>query len=190
MGYTRTSLGADGDKNDFALVLSAQRNEARRVFGQTSIPLTGRTDINYPNVSGAYALRLIDYWSANATRVHAKADSLFSINTAVKAQWLRAFNMFMSEFGPIPVIERAARAAGANIINPNLAKILWDQLDGIVLGMRGINESPSHWDLLKEAFSERVSELTGSASAGLLKLAIIGGVFFLGYTALFGRRDT
>jgi hypothetical protein len=197
MGYIATkgrygSLGAIAP-GDFGAVYSAQRNEARRLFGETSTHLLGRTDINYPNLSGDYALKLLRYWRSEAARVKTKAEggALQGITDsalgapATRAQWVRAvaaLNSFSAG-----VVEINARAVGGSLILQMNAKTLWDMLDNVVLPMRGINEAPSAWDLLGEAFVERIKEL-GSAGSGLIKLAVFGGIAYLGYSAYMKRK--
>jgi len=189
MGYIATkgrygSLGAIAP-GDFGAVYSAQRNEARRLFGETSFRLPGRTDINYPNLSGTYARKIIDYWRKDSKKVYDNsyrygADVFGGL--AVYNQWKRsvdALNSFL-----VGVIRTSALTVGDGLIAQESAKRVWDILDGVVLPMKGVQEAPTDWELVKESVIESVRDLaTSSGVAKLLKLAVFGGLAYFGYSA-------
>lgn len=183
LGFRYGSLGAIAS-GDFAAVMVQQRNEAGRTFGPTAFNQPGRTDTFYPNVSGEYALKLIKYWRREAARVKQKADGgtlqgaqdTIAGVSAIRTQWMRAVAALSGPTASFIVAN--ATVAGKGLILQTSAKSLWELIDAVVLPMRGINETPSAWDLLGEAVSETLGK-----SGDLMKIAVFGALAYLGLSA-------
>lgn len=180
--------GKTGKGADFAGVMMQQRNEAGRVFGPTAFNQPGRTDIFYPNVSGDYALKLLKYWRREGERVKKKFDSglIPPFPSAVSQQWKRALSAMNSAAARL--ITFNAEQAGKGLILQANAKRLWDMIDGVVLPMRGVEETPTSWELLKESFEERLKELGVLDFLGKLKWVAIAGVAYIGWNEFQKRK--
>lgn len=191
---------------DWGAIYSVQRNESRRVFGPTSIHLPGRTDINYPNLSGEYALRLIKYWVNESQRVLDKTGSSTTGLTSGKAGQVIARQLFGSEahflsweravirLRSMIAIRTSAAAHGKRIMPEDQAKILWDNLDGVVLPMKAIEMTPSEWELFESSVSWPgwLPRPPGLPDLGKwMKIAMYGTVAYLAYSVLgkSRRRD-
>lgn len=156
---------------DFNAMLIAQRNDARQVFGETSIHLPGRTDINYPKLSQAYADRIITYWKGEASRVLSHASDI--PGSAVRTQWKAAV-------ARLQALPRMAQTK--TILGEALTQQIWDLLDAVVLPMRAIQETPTKFQLMAEALRETI----GAGGLTLVDVAIVVGLGYLGLQALKG----
>lgn len=172
---------------DFVGLYSFQRNQARLNFGQTSVHLPGRTDINYPALTGIAAKSLIAYWRGEAERVRKKAmgdDFWFSKaipQSAIRDQWLRAVSNLAGgpfNFGISAIVEEAHRAGGNKLVEDKTVK-LWDMLDAVVLPMRAIDETPSRWTLFEEAVKESLPDPPGLDNPWFVGALVVGAVLLL-----------
>jgi hypothetical protein len=164
---------------DFVGVYSAQRNEARRAFGNSSLTRKGQENIfPYPNLEASYAKRLIQYWVENGEKLHSYItlgkSTLGIPDTAHKEQWLRNFAMLK----------------GLDIYTINLGilpetsiKKIWDVLDQVVIPMRGLTETPTRWELMKESIGESLTGI-GDIIPGWMKVAVVAGLGLYVYNTL------
>lgn len=138
---------------DYGHIYSVQRNESRRVFGETAFNLPGRTDIKYPNISKAYLKRLLPYW---VNEVNKALDHMGAIpDSAIVDAWVRA------EHDRLKPLEASIRSMPAtnDLISQSLAKYTWDTLDAVVLPMRAIRDTPSKWEILQGAIGDSFKDL-------------------------------
>lgn len=174
---------------DFVGIYSQQRNQARLNYGQTSVHLPGRTDINYPNLTGFAAKQLIAYWRGESERVREKAmgdDFWFSKaipQTAHRDQWLRAVGELKGSlfFSPIDTIISEASRSGGNKMPEDQVVRLWNILDNVVLPMRAIAETPSRWSIFNDAVDETLEDYKKRLAKSPLFIGavIVGAVLLL-----------
>jgi hypothetical protein len=166
---------------DFVGVYAAQRNEARRVFGLgPKGTAVGQTNIYpYPSLEATYARRLIKYWKDNATvlfnRITVGKESSGIPDTAHKEQWLRYYAM-------LPQLDIYTAGTIAGILPESSTKQIWDVLDQVVIPMRGLTETPTRWDLLKDSFPDLVGP--NGIFPEWMKWAAIAGIGIWAYGRL------
>lgn len=188
MGYLRPLALGEVARGDFLGIFIAQRNEAHRLFGDTDLDMPGRTDVQYPKITGTYATRLLVYWQAqadNVTRSQSVIDRIVKDVFGSQAHfnaWMRKV-AFLKSPEMIAVRSRAV-GAGQNFLSDADAKLVWSAAENVVLGMKGIQETPSEWTLLKDAAAETLPGLPGLP--GLPDLAGAGRVLFYGSIAYGG----
>lgn len=176
---------------DFIAVYSQQRNQARLNYGQTSVHLPGRTDINYPNLTGYAAKQLIAYWRGEAERVRKKAmgnDMWFTQaipQSAIRDQWLRAVAALQGGIfrlgGSIDTIISEAHRVGGDKLPEDQTVKLWNLLDSVVTPMRAIDETPSRWGLFEESVDETLNEYKNriTKSPFFIGAVVVGAVLLL-----------
>lgn len=162
------TLGAD----DHVGMYLAQFNLAAQEFGPTGIHLRGRTDMDYPNMTGLYGMELIGYW-------HREIDKLLTteglVDNPVLKQWVnRAFRYLDLEKSWIA----ALLPLGKGLAPIEVSAEIWKETLDIVLPLRAIKETPATWEIAIESIKEAVKDLT--KKSGLERLAkialwILGG---------------
>jgi hypothetical protein len=188
MGYhLQGGIGLGGVAvGDFIGILIAQRNEAGREFGLTNFNQPGRTDTFYPQLTGTYTTRLIDYWRAEAQRILQKQSATDLVMKGIFGSrgqydaWVRK----VEALGSLSMIALRAKAItlGNNLIPQDDAKKVWVALDDVVLPMRGISETPSEWELMAEAVEESLPDVVKNlpknlaALEDIAKLALYGSL--------------
>jgi hypothetical protein len=179
---------------DFVGLYSFQRNQARLNFGQTSVHLPGRNDVNYPALTGFAAKSLIVYWRGEAARV------LDFLNGDVSSSWTRflpgvglAWSLLKSppdtahidkwkrdikallEGGATDTIVSEANRAGENKLPEDMTVRLWDILDRVVIPMGALSGTPSRWELFKQS----LPPIPGLDNPWLVGALVVGAVLLL-----------
>lgn len=157
---------------DFNGVLIAQRNDARKVFGETSIHLPGRTDINYPKLTQAYADKIITYWKGEASRLAGHVNDI--PDSAHRSAYQRAVTRLQA-------LPRMAQTPA--ILGEALTQQIWDLLDDVVLPMRAMQQTPTKFQLMVETAGEAFR----GAGMTLANVALVVGLGYLGLQLLKGR---
>lgn len=170
------------DPDDFIAVRAAQANELKKFYGQTDIDRPGLVGVGYPRMSGAYAVKLIDYWRGEASRFSSPSFNgvmtLIMGGSAVLEKWLRDVGNLDTGVGA--ALRAKAIGLGPQQLSDSDTKTLWDTLDKVIIPMGAIKQTPSHWEFMKESVAESIADLakTGpfKALGGLLNAAKwIGG---------------
>lgn len=170
---------------DHVDLYAAQRNDARRQFGQTNVHLPGRTDINYPNLTGLYAGQLTTYWKNETDRLQSKiVFGPFSTgipDSAHKDAWLRAKQNFDATAPRLVV-----KVPFTGRFSQSDAVLFWDLLDKLVLPMNGLAQTPSRFDLGVESTIEAATEFGQSfESSSWIKPALVIAGGLLLYNVFF-----
>jgi hypothetical protein len=154
---------------DFVGMLAAQKNEARRVWGETSVFLPGRTDIRYPNLSGTQWLKLKNFWEEPFTQVNKRVNNdeafnalLFGVaapllTSAGRIAWKREYPAWQSETGWINTA--LANAYGNSILPESLAVSFWKSTEQLVLRSGGIFLAPRAYTMFGEAVAEAAHDV-------------------------------
>lgn len=149
---------------DFVQTETAQRANAGTQLGSTNVPMPGRTDILWPNLTGFFAGKLIDFWLAEAARLKPHVAGIPS--TAIRTAWLRAVDILASQRGP------AAAALPHALLPVPQTVLIWTSIDQVVLPLQGLLDTPTKWELLQESIVETVHDLGGGTKHVVLLLVV------------------
>jgi hypothetical protein len=211
-GVGRVPFGA----LDYGSVYIQQKNQARRTFGSTGVNMPGRTDIQWPNLSGRAAIDVLVYWRKNGDDVFAKLrykKALFTEAetkdyTAHELAFIRALKLVRIK----ELVYKPALIVLENVLIPEaLAVDIWKGVDPLGLSLRAMAETPSQWSIVWWATKERAKELPGdianlisraSGAVGglwqglwtplntLVKWSAIGLAAYVGYKVVTRREQT
>jgi hypothetical protein len=202
MGYVLRQPRGLGDvaEGDFVAILAAQKNEARRAFGSTSLNMPGRTDVQYPNITGSYTTRLVDYWQREAERILAGKGV---VDTALKNLFgsqahFDAWKRKVLGLSSLTMLTIRAKAitTGQNLMPQGDAKTVWSAVEDVVIPMNAIKTTPSEWELMKEAVAETLPDIIPKLPGlpdfgGVIRVAFYGslayGLYWLWNSSKGGR---
>lgn len=153
----------------FVDLLAAQKNEARKTWGETSVPLPGRSDIRYPNLTGTQWLKLKSFWSGPLNEVNDRVvydrvaqaiiiSPLLMSDSASRDAWKREYATYQSEVGWINTA--LATGYGNSILPESISVGFWKTVEPLVLRSTGIFQTPRPWEVLAEAIAESARDLT------------------------------
>lgn len=168
-------LGADSIPaalvtGDRVKIFQAQRNEARQLFGESNIPITGRTDVREPGLSPDYARKLLDYWIDDTSRVYAGQTTIQLIfETAIAKAY----------FDNLATMKSLRSEISGSFVPDSLMVRIWKSLSEAALTGFAIETTPKPWQLVVEAIHEAIDDLPKPPGlndlATLLKWAV-GGI--------------
>lgn len=194
MSYT--SLGATVRYSRWVDMWAAQKNEARRLFGSTNVNLPGRTDIQYANLTGDHAKKLMAYWEPQLATVNQRVqDDAFWRNlspaeyTAMASRdaWNRDYNAYKT----MAVFTKAyALAWGSSVMPASMSVPFWQKTEPLILRGGAVMESPTPWDMISEALAERVSKVTDALTPKWWPWVKWGGVAIGGLYVLQMLQST
>lgn len=167
---------------DWVSMFATQKNEARRVFGETSVFLPGRTDIRYPNLSGDHWKKLKAYWGPQLyvvnSRVQGDETGITGLNMlaqiqaaqtssdASRAAWIRDYNNYKTQNEGI--FAQLYNVWGANMLPESVSVGFWKTIDPLILRGNAIMASPSPYEMLAEAVAEQAAKVRSAAFNALL----------------------
>lgn len=160
---------------DYGGVYSAQKNQARRTFGSTGVNMPGRTDIQWPNLSGRAAIDVLAYWRKEWERVYFQGRW----PTAIEESYGRAGRVLKAKEGIfVPVL----LTMQDKIIPKALAVEIWKTVDQIALASGPLATSPSPWSIAWDSVKEAAKEAPGVIADVLRRGAraatgAVGGLF-------------
>lgn len=144
-------------------MFAAQKNEARRVYGETSIFMPGRTDVRYPNLTGTQWLKLKAYWKGPVDSVHERVKADAPVpgtairDSATRAAWRREYDAYQNEVGWVNTA--LATGFGNSILPEALSVGFWRQLEPLILRADGIFSSPRPYEMLMDALAEQAQAI-------------------------------
>jgi hypothetical protein len=146
---------------DRAQILAAQKNEAGRLFGFTSIPQPGAPTRLYQSMDIAYARRLAKYWNEDSSKVFRAAGNVFS--TAHGQKYLRdSMQLGLLVMKLDKTVQRGTR------LDDDTARLVWDRVTPVALAGFAISTTPSTWELAVESVAETIEEnITRPFTTGL-----------------------
>jgi hypothetical protein len=164
--------------SDYPAILAEQRSNAALQLGLTGVNLgRGQESRFWPNLTGHFAVRVLDYWAAEARRVEAHVGSI--PDSAIRTAWLRAVKV--AEATRKQVLD----AAPHKLLPEPVAVLVWTSADGVGLPLRALSTTPTKWELVVESVEEAIAE----AGSGLKTIAALVAVAVLGLVFLkFGGR--
>lgn len=182
MGYY--GLGATSYKtvtySKWVDMFAAQKNEARRIWGETSVFLPGRTDVRYPNLTGTQWLKLKNYWSEPIDSVNGRVrwdraigytiSSFLYEDPASRTAWMREYDAYQSEVGFINTA--LATAYGGSILPEVISVGFWQRLEPLILRSGGIFDSPRPYQILWEETVKQAQAVTSAIVQAPFKLAL------------------
>lgn len=188
----------------WAELFTLQKNEARSLYGSTSVNMPGRTDVQYPNLTGTQWLKLKKYWSWPLEKVEARVASgqrLEGIRvpselvdySASRVAWDREYRAYQSETGTINTI--LATGYGVSLLPASRAVAFWRTLEPLILRSKGIFETPYPYEMFIEELAKQAALVAGGITSALtpsiptwLKLgaAAAGALYLMSY--LKGRK--
>ena len=156
---------------DFVAIKVAQRGEARSRFGVFKHPGRGQSNVDVPNISGRFAVKVRDYWLSEASRLRGHVNDI--PDSAIVTQWKRNVATMGNRVvvpGPFPVeieggktplnqrIEERASIAEGVLLTSADALAFWDLVDAICNPLDGIRATPTSWDIFVESVKEAAQE--------------------------------
>jgi hypothetical protein len=162
-------------------MFAAQKNEARRLFGSTSVNVVGRTDIKYPNLSGNQAKKLMAYWEPQFAVVNQRVQSDDTSGVIADA-WRRlgvtttydriatreAWNRDYGSYKTIAALTKGfAVAWAASALPESMSVSLWQKMEPLILVGNAIMTSPTPYDMFMESVAESAKELADKAARAL-----------------------
>lgn len=158
---------------DYVQTVAAQQDNAGSQLGVTKASRArGQENLHWPNLTGAFAVAVIDYWTREATLVQGHVASI--PDSAVRSAWLRAVDVLRSQ-------RAVAAAAPPHALLPeSQTALVWTSVDGVALPLRALNDTPTRWELVQESVGEAVSELGTSTRTilSLVALALVAAVLY------------
>lgn len=150
---------------DFVQVRTEQLSNAALELGLTNVSRgKGQENRLFPNLTGAFAVKVVDYWSHEADRVQGHVAKI--PDSAIRSAWMRQVNIMKGLRGQV------ADAEPHKLLPPPVAILVWTSVDGIALPLRGLTETPTKWDLIKESVVESVQEFGFGTKQILALLAV------------------
>jgi hypothetical protein len=188
MSYT--GLGATANYSKWTEMWAAQKNEARKLFGSTSVNLPGRTDIQYPNLTGDHAKKLMAYWDPQFAAVNTKVQDDAYQRNLTPAQYTAmpsrdAWNREYTAYRTTAVFTKGYALAWAKTNLPESMSVpLWRAMEPLVLRGSGIAGSPTPWTMLGEALAEQVHKVADVFTPSWWTYAKWGGIILGGMYVL------
>lgn len=166
-----TQVGNRIVKGDRPTIVQAQRSEARTLFGDSNVPIAGRTapgSPREPRLSNAYARKLLDYWIDDSTRVYQGMSVLDQIFLTAHAR------PYIDNIGTMQKLR-----SDLLIFEPSDAQLLaiWSAVGQANVTGFAIATTPTPWQLAAEALHESVPKLpSGDDLLNILKWGFAGVV--------------
>jgi hypothetical protein len=162
-------------------MFAAQKNEARRIWGETSVFMPGRTDVRYPNLTGTQWLKLKGYWAGPIDSVNSRVRSdsiaqgiivspLLLQDPATRTAWMREYDAYKSEVGFINTT--LATAYGGSILPETISVNFWARIEPLILRSGGIFSSPRPYEILWEETVKQAQAVTSAIVQAPFKLAL------------------
>jgi hypothetical protein len=160
----------------FVETRSEQISNAALQLGLTNVNQgKGQESRFWPNLTGSFASKLVEYWLVEAARVQGHVAAIPS--SAIRTQWLRAVEILRSQRAGV------LAAAPHQLLPASHAVLIWTSIDGVALPLRAIADTPTKWDLVVESVAEAVAEV----GSGTKKL-VAGIIVALGLAAALKWR--
>lgn len=172
---------------DFVSVKLAQRADAKNQFGTFKSSKRGQGNVDVPDVDGLFAQRVRAHWRNEAKRT--REHVLDIPDSAIVSQWTRAVArlnnrvVLPTPFGlPVEIdqldplndaIDRRAAIGKGALLTSTDAEAFWDLIDAVVNPMRGINDTPTSWEIFVEAVEESARDAFKFSTDFVVAAAII-----------------
>ena len=161
---------------DYGDVYSQQKNQARRTFGSTSVNMPGRTDVQWPNLSGQAALDVMAYWRKAWEYVYFQ----FRYPTSIEATYGRAGKMLKAKEGIFVLVLLTMRN---KIVPEALTVEVWKAVEQVALASGPLATSPSPWSIAWESVKEAAEEAPGVIVDTISRGARAAGQVWTGFFA-------
>jgi len=149
---------------DYPALRSEQFSNAAATLGLTNVNRgKGQENLFWPNLTGAFAVKVIDYWIAESSRVQGHVASI--PDSAIRTQWMRAVEILRSQRG------LALQAAPHQLLPAAQAALIWTSVDGVALPLRALNDTPTKWQFFAESVEEAVREV-GAGTRNVLYIVL------------------
>lgn len=158
---------------DYVETITAQKRNAGDQLGLTPVNTSSHT-VNgvivptsnqfWPNLTGAFAQKLVDYWLSEADKVAGHVAKI--PESSIRTSWQRQVNVLRA------LRPQVVKAEPHKLLPVSVAVLVWTTIDGVYLPLRGLAETATKWDLIVESVVEAVQEVGGGTKK---LLAIVAG---------------